>query len=108
MMTYGFLFVSTNATPAIVTSTPVHATGPSISSNINHAMTAVAGGVRYIKLVTSVARPRRIITSSSVIANSERATIDHTSASQNSGVKSTTIDSVAMANGNSTTNDAAN
>src|SRR5512147_2873305 len=75
---------TTSATPIIVTSTPAQATAPSRSPKTSQASNAVIAGVRYIRLATWVARPRRIITSSSEIATSDRATIDHTSASQNS------------------------
>jgi hypothetical protein len=47
------------------------------SLNKNHAINAVVGGVRYIKLVTLVAAPCRIITNSKELAPIDKSNIDH-------------------------------
>ena len=47
------------------------------SLNKNHAINAVVGGVKYIRLVTLVAAPWRIITNNKELAPIDKANIDH-------------------------------
>jgi hypothetical protein len=45
--------------------------------NKNHAINAVVGGVKYIKLVTLVAAPWRIITNNKELAPIDKANMAH-------------------------------
>lgn len=47
------------------------------SSNNNHAINAVVGGVKYNKLVTFVAAPLRIIMNNKLIESIDRGKIAH-------------------------------
>ena len=51
---------TTNATPPTVNSMPLSMMGVKASPNRAHAISAVHGGTRYIRLVTVVAAPRWI------------------------------------------------
>jgi anti-sigma28 factor (negative regulator of flagellin synthesis) len=55
------------------------------SSNKNQAINAVVGGVKYIKLVTRVASPFRIITNKSEMAPIDKAKIAQIKEKINSG-----------------------
>ena len=78
------------------------------SSNKTHAINAVVGGVRYIKLVTLVAAPCRIITNNRELAPIDKANIDHNKEKINSGTQATSLVSNIIISGTQTTAEAAN
>jgi hypothetical protein len=78
------------------------------SSNRNHAINAVVGGVKYIKLVTLVAAPWRIITNNSELAPIDKANMDHNKEKINSGTQATSLVSNIIISGAQTTAEAAN
>ena len=78
------------------------------SSNKTHAINAVVGGVRYIKLVTLVAAPWRIITNNKELAPIDKANMDHSKEKINSGTQAISLVSNIIMSGTQTTADAAN
>ena len=78
------------------------------SSNKTHAINAVVGGVRYIKLVTLVAAPCRIITNNRELAPIDKANIDHNKEKINSGTQAISLVSNNIMSGTQTTAEAAN
>ena len=78
------------------------------SLNKNQAINAVVGGVRYIKLVTLVAAPCRIITNNKELAPIDKANIDHNKEKINSGTQAISLVSKIIMSGTQTTAEAAN
>ena len=78
------------------------------SLNKTHAINAVVGGVRYIKLVTLVAAPCRIITNNRELAPIDKANIDHNKEKINSGTQAISLVSNSVMSGTQTTAEAAN
>lgn len=78
------------------------------SLNKNHAINAVVGGVRYIKLVTLVAAPCRIITNNKELAPIDKANIDHNKENTSSGAHIISLVSKIIMSGTQTTAEAAN
>ena len=83
----------------------VHVMG---SSNKNHAINAVVGGVKYIKLVTLVAAPCRIITNNKELAPIDKANMDHNNENINSGTQAISLVSNIIMSGTQTMAEAAN
>ena len=80
----------TKNTPVTQIAMPTSPNSSSLSSNHNHAINAVTGGVRYMKLTTRVAAEWRIMKYSSQTAPNESASTSHASANRNYGVQCTT------------------
>ena len=78
------------------------------SLNSIQAITAVVGGVRYIKLVTLVASPFLIITNNKEIAPIDKAKTAHMSDRINSGAQIISLVSNRNINGRHITAEAAN
>ena len=78
------------------------------SLNKNQAIKAVVGGVKYIKLVTLVAAPWRIITNNRELAPIDKANIDHNKEYINSGTQATSLVSNIIMSGTQTMAEAAN
>ncbi len=78
------------------------------SLNKNHAINAVVGGVKYIKLVTLVAAPWRIITNNKELAPIDKANMAHNKENINSGTQAISLVSNIIMSGTQTTAEAAN
>ncbi len=83
----------------------VHVIG---SLNKNQAINAVVGGVKYIKLVTLVAAPCRIITNNKELAPIDKANMDHNNENISSGTQAISLVSNIIMSGTQTTAEAAN
>ena len=84
-------FRTTKATPITAINMPTIPAKLKLSPKINHAMIAVVGGVKYIRLVTLVAALLRIKANNRKIAPIDRAKIDHNKAPINCGVHCTAV-----------------
>ena len=82
-------FLTTKATPIAVNTIPIAPASVNDSPNSVHAISAVTGGVRYIKLDTCVAAFFRISAYSKNMAPIDKAKTDQHSAPINCGVHMT-------------------
>jgi hypothetical protein len=81
----------TKRTASIVRTIPKAIKRVNGSSNKNHAITAVVGGVRYIRLVTRVASPLRIMINRSDMAPIDNPKMAQTKDPINSGCQTISL-----------------